>query len=385
METRPPTRTTCTLAALVLVAVALVGHESTARTEPDVRTNPDRADEATSQLAGSSLDQMSVETAETARQRDTRSREPYTVAVVSDMNGSYGSTDYAEPVHRTVEWLTGGLQPDLVVSTGDHVAGQKQGLDYAAMWEAFHDAVTRPLQRAGIPFAPSPGNHDASPVEQFEQERRQYEREWRPNRPDVEFVGGGDFPFHYAFRAGPALFVALDATMPGRLPDEQFDWLASVLRNHDAETTVVYGHLPLAPFAEGKRDEALESERLERLLDETGVDVMLSGHHHAYYPGRRGDLRLVGLSCLGAGPRPLIGTDRRARRSAVVMQIHPDGQIEVDARTGERMQKHIDREELPRTVGTGRWKVWRDDLGGLNTNPLMQSLYGLRRMRSTEH
>lgn len=374
METRPATRITCSLAALVLMAVALVGDESTARSEPDVRTNADRADESISQIAGSSVDRISVDAAETARRKDSREREPYTVAVVSDMNGSYGSTDYQEPVHRTIDWLTGDLEPDLVVSTGDHVAGQKRGLDYGAMWEAFHETVTRPLHRAGIPFAPSPGNHDASPVEAFEQERRQYDREWRKNRPDVEFVDGGSFPFYYAFRAGPALFVALDATMPGQLPDEQFDWLASVLRHHDAETTVVYGHLPLAPVARGKADEALESERLERLLDETGVDMMLSGHHHAYYPGRRGDLRLVGLACLGAGPRPLLGTDRRARRSAVVLQIHPDGQLEVDARTGERMQQRIDREELPRSIGTGRWRIWRDDLGQHLDTPIMQSV-----------
>ena len=298
-----------------------------------------------------------------ARAEEPSEEEPYTVAVVSDMNGSYGSTAYGETVHETVDWLAGTLQPDLVVSTGDHVAGQKPGLDYAAMWDAFHRAVTEPLAEAGIPFAPTPGNHDASAAPRYDRERDRFVREWRERRPQVEFVAAEHFPLRYAFRAGPALFVSIDATMPGELPDTQYEWLAGVLHDHaDATTKIVYGHLPLVPFARGKENEALESERLSNLLAETGVDVMLSGHHHAYYPGQRGDLRLVGLGCLGAGPRRLIGRDERSRQSAVVLELYDDGRVTVDAYAGEGMEERIPRHTLPRSIGRGKWTVWRDDV-----------------------
>lgn len=287
---------------------------------------------------------------------------PFTVAVVSDLNGSYGAKWYSGYVHDAVGWITGRLKPDLVVSTGDHVAGQKPGLDYAGMWDAFHEAVTEPLAEAGIPFAPTPGNHDASAAGGYRTERKRYEREWKKRRPNVEFVDQSHYPFRYAYEAGPALFVSINATVPGELSDEQFDWLKSVLENHDAKVKVVYGHLPLAPFAGRKKSETIGSKRLERMLKAQEVDLMLSGHHHAYYPGRRGDLQLVGLSCLGGGPRKLIGTDRRSRHGAVVLRIHDSGHIDVEARWGDEMRRHVDRTSLPPSIGQGQWQIRRLDL-----------------------
>jgi hypothetical protein len=102
METHP-TRSICSLATLVLAALAVVGVEPAARAGPDVRTPHDRADQSSSQPIDPPADRTAVDST-TSREPNRREREPYTVAVVSDMNGSYGSTDYADPVHRTVEW-----------------------------------------------------------------------------------------------------------------------------------------------------------------------------------------------------------------------------------------------------------------------------------------
>jgi hypothetical protein len=151
--------------------------------------------------------------------------------------------------------------------------------------------------------------------------------------------------------------------MPGPLPDDQHAWLESILeRTEDIEMKVVYGHLPLVPFAEERQREILADARLERLLNTHDVDVMFSGHHHAYYPGRRGDLRLVGLSCLGGGPRSLLGTDRPSPHSAVVLQIEADGSVTIEAHHGPEMQRTIDHSDLPRSLGDGDWRVWRQDV-----------------------
>ncbi|MBL9057575.1 MAG: hypothetical protein JNJ84_15015, partial [Rhodobacteraceae bacterium] len=50
--------------------------------------------------------------------------EPLRIAVISDLNGSYGSTDYGQPVSGAVARII-ALKPDLVISTGDMVAGQR--------------------------------------------------------------------------------------------------------------------------------------------------------------------------------------------------------------------------------------------------------------------
>ena len=55
----------------------------------------------------------------------TSGEEPLRVAVISDLNGSYGSTAYAKEVARAVERII-DLRPDLVISTGDMVAGQRR-------------------------------------------------------------------------------------------------------------------------------------------------------------------------------------------------------------------------------------------------------------------
>jgi hypothetical protein len=114
------------------------------------------------------------------------------VAVISDLNGSYGDPTYDAPVHTAVRRII-AERPDVVLCTGDMVAGQRAGLDYEAMWAGFHAAVTDPLSAAGIPLAVSPGNHDASAYDGFENERRVYAATWQARRPAVEFVDGADY------------------------------------------------------------------------------------------------------------------------------------------------------------------------------------------------
>lgn len=284
------------------------------------------------------------------------------VAVVSDLNGSYGSRQYGEAVHAAVDRLL-GVQPDLVLTTGDMVAGQRAGLDYAGMWHGFHSAVSDHLVEHGIPFAVTPGNHDASGYPAFARERQRFVEEWSGRRPDVEFVDDADYPLRYAFRRGPALFVSLDATTVGPLSIDQMAWLDRVLANHDAPVKVVFGHVPLYPFTHGREREAIADRALEDLLDRHEVDLFLSGHHHAYYPGRRGPLRLVSTACLGGGPRPLIGTRRPSERSLIVLEIGEDGIESLDAFAGDELGRRIARRELPDHVGEGELRIDRDDRG----------------------
>lgn len=288
-------------------------------------------------------------------------------AVISDLNGRYGEVDYADGVHESVRWLVEDVRPDLVVSTGDMVAGQRAGLDYETMWAGFHAAVTTPFARAGIPFAVTPGNHDASAGAVFYQERITFVEQWRARRPQVEFVDDRFYPLHYAFKAKGVLFVSLDATTVGPIDATQRRWLREVLQaNADARAKVVFGHIPLYPVSQGRETEILRDTHLEEMLNEFDVDLMLAGHHHAYYPGRRGDLRLVSMACLGSGPRKLIGSDVVSPKSVVVARVAPDGEVSLDAyaSTSERHGAHpkIERATLPESLNEGAQRVWRDDV-----------------------
>ena len=293
-------------------------------------------------------------------------RAPLRVVVISDLNSSYGSTHYHKEVHDAIAWITSlPTPPHLVLSTGDHVAGMKPGLDYQGMWQSFHHTVTAPLTQAHIPFAPTPGNHDATSHKGYEQERQEYARQWTRWRPALSYVDTAHFPMRYAFVMKGVLFVSLDATTTGKLSPNQTTWLDKVLSNHThVLAKIVFGHMPLHPVAQGREGEIMDDPTLEALLVRHKVSAYLSGHHHAYYPGRRGALRLVHLSCLGGGPRALQGADgRSSKKGLVVLEIDPhSGTLSVQGREGAQFEHVVPRTSLPERIGQGRHEVVRDDL-----------------------
>lgn len=283
------------------------------------------------------------------------------VAVISDLNGRYGSVTYGDPVHDAVARIL-ELEPDLVVSSGDMVAGQRSGLDYRDMWEGFHAVVSNPLAAAGIPLAVSPGNHDASGYPEFVEEREIYVDEWLARKPSVTFVDDARYPLEYAFVVGPALFIALDATKSGPLSAQQHRWLDAILTRHQSTPVkVVFGHLPIYPVAEGRAHEALRDTALEDLLQDHRVDLYVSGHHHSFYPSRRGDLRLLSVACLGGGARALLGEEERSERGFVVLELDASGVLAVDAYAGPGLRQRLDWTSLPETLGQSEERLWRDE------------------------
>jgi 3',5'-cyclic AMP phosphodiesterase CpdA len=290
------------------------------------------------------------------------------VAVISDLNGSYGSTHYEAAVHSAVRRLI-ELKPDLVISTGDMVAGQRLHPPLAtpavaAMWASFHAAVTEPLAKAGIPLAVTPGNHDASAYEAFALEREAFRSEWLARRPALKFVDDGGYPFRYAFSAGVTLFVSLDLTRVGALDASEHRWLDQLLGRQAGRFRhrVVFSHLPVYPFTHGRESDVSADHELERILRKHGVALYLSGHHHAFYPGYRDGIRFVSQACLGAGPRALLGTDARSQRAVTLLEISDDGEVSVRALVGPDFTREIDRSSLPRSITSRYGTLVRDDL-----------------------
>ncbi len=292
---------------------------------------------------------------------------PLRVIVISDLNESYGSTRYSDNVARAVGRIV-DLRPALVVNTGDMVAGQRlpplARSDVEVMWRAFHHAVTDPLARAGIPMAVTPGNHDASSGYRFALERDLFRQQWQERRPRVEFVDSGDYPFSYAFAVGSVLFISLDATFVGPMSERERLWLSEVLARHGGQYShrIVFGHVPLWPFASGRETDYLGDEKLEAILQRERVDLVLSGHHHAYFPGAKDGVRYVSQACLGAAPRPLIGTPAHSERAITVLEIPPAGLIGVEAYRAPDYVEPIHRHTLPARIVSRRATLIRDDV-----------------------
>ncbi|MGD9355367.1 MAG: metallophosphoesterase, partial [Chromatiales bacterium] len=254
--------------------------------------------------------------------------EPLRVVIISDLNGSYGSTDYAPRIDRAIDRVI-ELRPDLVISTGDMVAGQRRPhlarKHVRAMWASFHRVVSDRLAAAAIPFAVTPGNHDASAYKGFRHEREIYRDEWSSRKPDLQYLDDTDYPFFYAFEMNGVRFVSLDATVLGPLRGDQLQRLERVAKG--GGTVVTFSHLPLWPFAVNREKEIIGDHALESLYQRTGVDMHLSGHHHAYYPGEKDNVLYVSQACLGGGARKLIGDRQRSPHSFTVVNFDDDGDI----------------------------------------------------------
>jgi 3',5'-cyclic AMP phosphodiesterase CpdA len=289
------------------------------------------------------------------------------VAVVSDLNSAYGSTSYEAAVGDAMAALL-SLGPALVISTGDMVAGQRLHPPLArprveAMWAAFHAAVTEPLQAAGIPLAVTPGNHDASAYPAFTLEREIYRAQWQPRSTGLQMVDGEHYPFHYAFALQDVLFVSLDATRVGALPEAQKDWLDGLLKQQGPRFLhrVVFSHLPIYPITHGRETEVTADHELERILQRHGVELYLSGHHHAFYPGYRDGIRHVSQACLGAGPRVLLGAQAASPRGVTWLEFDDQG-VTVTGLTGRRLEARIDPRSLPESVVSRYGTLVREDL-----------------------
>jgi len=292
--------------------------------------------------------------------------QPLRVAVISDLNGDYGSTRYETTVDGAISRII-ALQPDLVISTGDMVAGQRRPhltrSELEHMWQAFHEHVSNPLQAAGITLVATPGNHDASAYKGFDQERTIYAGQWQARQPGIAFRDVAGYPFYYAFTLEDVLFISLDATVVGNLPDQQMAWLRRLLEKHGPayQRRVVFSHLPLWPFARGREREFIGDPELQKLLEQAGVELYLSGHHHTFYPGVSGRIALVGQACLGAGPRRLIGTGDRSARSFTLLEFTTGG-IEVAAYTAPRFETQVDWTTLPERIRSPAAELLRADL-----------------------
>lgn len=263
------------------------------------------------------------------------------LVVLGDFNGPYGSVVYPAQVARAMAAVTGVWLPDLLLSPGDVVAGQDRELPddrFAAMWAAFDEVVAAPLRAVSVPYAVAMGNHDASSQRSsgeyvFARDRRAAKDYWMANAPELSYEDRSGYPFDYSFMhpagtvvdATTSLFVVILDASSSAVTRDQRAWLAAQLASPaavDASARIVVGHLPLVPVSRGRDrpgEYVHEGRELGAVLAEGSVDLYVSGHHAAYYPGRLGDVEL--LFAGGIGGRSLLGSEAAPRSTVSVIDI----------------------------------------------------------------
>lgn len=306
------------------------------------------------------------------------SRSDVRLVVVSDLNGAYGATDYDLEVDKAIALLP-FWQPDLVLCSGDMVAGQKPSLteeQLNAMWLAFDEHIGIPLRQYDIPYGFTIGNHDASAAKSpsgdflFERERNVASDYWNDPKhdPGLEFVDRYEFPFYYTFKFDDVFFLVWDGSS-SKIPQDKLDWVEQALQSPAAQSAklkIVLGHLPLYAIAVGRDlpGEVMDNaEQLRKMLERHQVHTYISGHQHAYYPAYKGELQLLHAGILGSGPRQFIDSELPPRKTLTVIDINY-GNPDLTTYTTYDMQtlELIQYEELPRFITGHNGMVLRRDI-----------------------
>jgi hypothetical protein len=194
------------------------------------------------------------------------------------------------------------------------------------MWRGFETSVLQRLQKAGIPLLPAIGNHDGSP--DFPADRAAVSRFWTPirSRLGLAFVDASQFPFRYTVLQDGIFWLVWDASS-AHVPEDQLVWAQQQLASTQAQTArarFVVGHLPLVGVGQGKDrpGEVLDrGSELQALMENARVQAYISGHHHVWFSGRRGQLDLIQLGALGSGPRRLLDVDGSPQQTFTLLEM----------------------------------------------------------------
>lgn len=135
-----------------------------------------------------------------------------------------------------------------------------------------------------IPIFPALGNHD------YAQSGYQSTASLGTNFPYFSLFSiptNSGTKKYYSTNYGNVHFIALDSYGSyNSFTSDMFQWLENDLSNNTQQWTIVYFHHP--PYTKGSHDSDNEIELIDMrnniipLLESNGVDLVLSGHSHAY-------------------------------------------------------------------------------------------------------
>lgn len=172
--------------------------------------------------------------------------------------GDSGTGEHPQyEVAQEMEAFRQTVKFDFVIMLGDNIYGGHSPSDLARKFENPY----KPLLDAGVKFYAALGNHDDPDVERL----------YKPFNMDGQR--------YHTFKKGDVQFFALDSTY---MDTKQLAWLEQNLRSSHARWKICYFHHPL--YNDGKMhgpDLDLRNQ-LTPLLKAYGVNVVFSGHEHAY-------------------------------------------------------------------------------------------------------
>jgi predicted phosphodiesterase len=295
----------------------------------------------------------------------------YRIAVVSDLNSSYGSTSYTWQVNNTFDRIINQFDVDMITCAGDMVAGQSSKLSKTKikkMWAAFDEKIYTKLNKSKIPFFFTLGNHDAG----LSNDIQEAENYWRTKTIFNNFYDKAEYPKYFsALFHKKEIFIASIYAKSSKINKDCKLWLQNQLQNEkvqNAKYRIIVGHLPLYPIAKGRESSGnniSNPEELKQIMKKGNVDLYISGHHHAYYLSKEDNFVMLSAGAIGDGPRKYLGTNRKSKRVVTFIDFNSKEEnvrfisIDIDSNQIVPLQK------LPPLIENNGYKIIRMDLGSV--------------------
>ena len=167
-----------------------------------------------------------------------------------------------------------GSDPSFVLSAGDQIQTNAKKVKNGTISEIEYAGYLSPSVLKSLPVATTVGNHDADNANYG----------WHFNVPNLSELGsngivGGD----YSFRYGEGLYMMLN-TQDTNVAEHKKFIEDTVKANADCKWKIVALHQDIYGSAEHSNEPEITNLRYELvpIFEANGVDVVLTGHDHAY-------------------------------------------------------------------------------------------------------
>lgn len=193
--------------------------------------------------------------------------------------GTKGSSQRA--VRDAYTAFTGTRHTDLWLMLGDNAYSSGTDAEYQLAVFAMYPEMLRKSV-----LWPALGNHDAVSADSASQSGVYYDLFTLPRNGEAGGAASGTEAY-YSFDYGNVHFICLDSQESSRSPaGPMATWLRADLASTEADWIVAFWHHP--PYSKGSHNSDRESNLVEMrtnflpILEEGGVDLVLSGHSHSY-------------------------------------------------------------------------------------------------------
>ena len=208
----------------------------------------------------------------------TGSREATRIWIIGD-SGSGNSN--AENVYNAYRNVTADTYTNMLIMLGDNAYSQGTDSQYQSRLFDMYPELLRQT-----PTWSTLGNHDGSSADSASESGPYYDIFTLPRAAESGGVASGTEAY-YSYDHANMHFIVLDSHETDRAVDgAMMLWLEIDLQNTDAEWIIAYWHHP--PYTKGSHNSDTESQLIEMrenalpILESYGVDLVFSGHSHAY-------------------------------------------------------------------------------------------------------